>query len=348
MGSYSRTRAPRMPFTEEQMKQVFNTSIIDLAVRNGFEIEKGDRNTVHVKHSGGLYLFKHGRGYYQFTSGKKGNIIQFAQEYLGAGNFKDAVELVLGYHVCGQPDVPVPPAEKKPRGKLVLPERDRDCNRTLAYLCQTRGIDREIVCAMICQGRVFQAVTRKNGYTFRNCAFVGFDHSGTPRYCALRSCDSGRQFRQDAENSDKTYGFCMEGRSCRVYEFEAPIDAMSHATLCKLYGIDWQADHRVAEGCLSDRALSRYLKHHPEISEIVFCYDNDVDGKDSRGQPRNHGQVQARLSAVAFAKAGYKVFIQTPQTKDFNQDLVTFREMIARGQDCPEKAETGEMEPAGP
>ena len=55
---------------------------------------------------------------------------------------------------------------------------------------------------------------------------------GKPRYCALRAPGSERKFRQDVENSDKTYGFCMEGRSDRVYEFEAPIDAMSHATLC--------------------------------------------------------------------------------------------------------------------
>ncbi len=50
-----------MPFTEEQMKQVFDTNIIDFAVRHGFEVEKGDRNTVHVKHSGGLYLFRHAK-----------------------------------------------------------------------------------------------------------------------------------------------------------------------------------------------------------------------------------------------------------------------------------------------
>ena len=72
-----------MPFTEEQMRQVFDTNLIDFAVKHGYEIEKGDRNTVHVKYSGGLYLFKHGRGYYQFTGGKSGNIIQFVQEYMG-------------------------------------------------------------------------------------------------------------------------------------------------------------------------------------------------------------------------------------------------------------------------
>ncbi len=335
-----------MPFTEEQMKQVFGTNIIDFAVSHGFEVEKGDRNTVHVKHSGGLYLFRHGRGYYQFAGQKSGNIIQFAQEYLGAGDFKGAVEMILGCRAYENEGHYVAPVEKKPRGELVLPPKDRDFNRTIAYLAQTRGIDTEIVYAMINQGKVYQAVTRKEGYTFQNCAFVGYDGDGKPRYCALRSPGSGKKFRQDVENSDKTYGFCMEGRSGRVYEFEAPIDAMSHATLCKLHGIDWREDHRVAEGCLSDKALSRYLESHPEIQEVVFCYDNDTEGKDARGQPCNHGQEQARHSAEAFAKAGYRVFIQTPRTKDFNQDLVEFRKMQDRSRDGPGKAGTEEMEEA--
>ena len=56
-----------MPFTEEQMKQVFETNLIDFAVQNGFTInpnsKRNDRNAVHVKGYGGLFLFRHGRGY---------------------------------------------------------------------------------------------------------------------------------------------------------------------------------------------------------------------------------------------------------------------------------------------
>ena len=36
-------RGRPMPFTEEQMRQIYNTNIIDFAVRNGFEIEKSDK-----------------------------------------------------------------------------------------------------------------------------------------------------------------------------------------------------------------------------------------------------------------------------------------------------------------
>lgn len=76
-------RGRPMPFTEEQMRQIYNTNIIDFAVRNGFEIEKSDKATVHVKHNGGLYLFKHGRGYYSFTEERGGDIVEFAMNYLG-------------------------------------------------------------------------------------------------------------------------------------------------------------------------------------------------------------------------------------------------------------------------
>lgn len=332
-----RTQNRAMPFTEEQMAQIYGTNIIDFAVQNGFVVDPGDkksdRNCVHVKNSDGLYLFRHGRGYKHFSTESKGNIVDFVKQFMGAVDFKSAAELILGCRAYEQTGHFVQPVEKKARGDLVLPPKDSDFNRTIAYLVQARGIDKEIVYAMINQNKVYQSRIEKNGSVFRNCAFVGYDGDGKPRYCALRAPSADNHFRQDAENSDKTYGFCMEGRSTRVYEFEAPIDAMSHATLCKLNGIDWREDHRVAEGCLSDKALCRYLERHPEITEIVFCYDNDRDGRLSDGTPHNHGQARAETSAKAFEDLGYTTYIQTPNTKDFNQDLTTFREMARRFSD---------------
>ena len=331
-------RARGMPFTEEQMQKIYNTNLINFAVEHGFEIEKGDRNTVHVKHSGGLYLFKHGRGYTCFSKpDSKGNIVDFVREYMGAVDFKSAAEIILNCRAYESNEYNIPPVEKKPRGDLVLPPKDECFDRTIAYLTHTRGIDAEIVNAMIDQGRVYGARTEKSGYRFQNCAFVGYDERGTPRYCALRSPNADSHFRQDVENSDKTCGFTMEGHSNRVYEFEAPIDAMSHATLCKLHGIDWRKDHRVSEGCLSDKALHRYLRFHPEITEIVFCYDNDLEGKLADGTPHNHGQIQAKKSVGTYTNLGYKCFIQTPKTKDFNQDLLTYRAILQADEHEPGK-----------
>lgn len=319
----------QMPFTEEQMRQIYHTNIIDFAVHNGFDIEKGDRATVHVKNSGGLYLFKHGRGYYSFTEEKGGNIVEFAMSYLGLER-REAMERILGCSTCESTVHVVAPQEKASRGRLVLPPRDADGRRAYAYLTQTRRIDPEIVQAMMEQGRVYQSRQEVNGRIHRNCAFVGYDRNGAPRYCALRGLSSDSSFRQDVENSDKTYGFLMEGRGRRVYEFEAPIDAMSHATLCKLQGMDWRQDYRISEGCLSDRALKRFLEQHPEIREIVFCYDNDTDGKLADETPHNHGQVRAAQAKHFFDSLGYITYIQTPTQKDFNKMLTMLYEQPAR------------------
>jgi len=323
-----------MPFTEEQMKQVFDTNIIDFAVANGFQIEKGDRHTVHVKNSGGLYFFNHGRGFYHFTTEKKGNIIDFVMEYFGRSTKTEAIEMILNCEAYGQTGHIVSPVEKAPKSEMILPPKAPNFNQAIAYLVQTRGIEKDIVYTLINQGKIFQSreikVDKKTGElkTYQNCCFVGYDEAGKARYCSQRSMYSNSSFKQDRENSDKTYGFIMGGRSRRVYEFEAAIDSISHAALCKLHGIDWTKDHRVAEGCLSDKALSRYLEHHPEITEIVFCYDNDVDGRLPGGTPHNHGQIKAEQASREFAGLGYKTFIQTPRDKDFNLDLRAFKGML--------------------
>lgn len=339
-------RGRLMPFTEEQMRQIYDTNIIDFAVRNGFEIEKSDKATVHVKNSGGLYLFKHGRGYYSFTEEKGGNIVEFAMHYLGLEK-RDAMERILGCRAYEQTVHIVTPQEKAERGKMRLPPRDTDDRRVFAYLTKTRRIDPEIVQAMMKQGKVYQSRQEVNGRVRRNCAFVGYDSRGTPRYCALRGPSADSSFRQDMENSDKTYGFLMEGRSRRVYEFEAPIDAMSHATLCKLHGIDWRKDYRISEGCLSDKALKQFLKDHPQVREIVFCYDNDVDGKLADGTPHNHGQARAAQAKEYFASLGYVTSIQTPSQKDFNKMLTSLYEQSVQGEQSPagQEAEEDGLEP---
>lgn len=326
-----------MPFTEEQMRQIYGTNIIDFAIAQGFEVEKGDRATVHVKNSGGLYLFKHGRGFYCFSEEKGGDIVDFAMRYLGLDKI-GAMEAILGSRAYELTSPAVPRQEKAPRGTLILPPRDEDDRRVFAYLTKTRRIDPEIVREMMRQGRVYQTRQETGGKIRRNCAFVGYDEEGIPRYCALRGPSADSSFRQDVEHSDKTYGFVMEGKSGRVYAFEAPIDAMSHATLCKMQGVDWRRDYRVSEGCLSGRALRRFLELHPEVREIVLCYDNDVDGKLVDGTPHNHGQERAEQEKAYFASQGYAVCIQTPCEKDFNRVLTRLYEQPACEKEVAEDA----------
>lgn len=47
-----RTQVRKISFTEELMQQIYSTNLTDFDLQHGFEIEKGNKNTAHVKHSG--------------------------------------------------------------------------------------------------------------------------------------------------------------------------------------------------------------------------------------------------------------------------------------------------------
>jgi len=136
-----------------------------------------------------------------------------------------------------------------------------------------------------------------------------------------------QNYRGDVLNSDKSYGFEIPGRSNRLFVFESPIDAMSHATLTKFMHKDWKEDNRLSLGGLTDLALDRYLKQHPNINQIIFCLDNDYKATHPlTGELQNHGQIATRRMAAKYSKQGYDVkrILPTMPYKDFNEQLVSF------------------------
>ena len=76
--------------------------------------------------------------------------------------------------------------------------------------------------------------------------------------------------------------------SCSL--FESAVDLLSFATLLKLYGKPWNADHLVSlAGVYKPKqeirdsslplALSQYLSDHPNIRTVHLCLDNDMGGR---------------------------------------------------------------------
>jgi hypothetical protein len=311
-----------LPYTKEQISQANSINLIDYAAINGYMLEDGGKKSLHVKHSGGLYLFKESNRFYHHTTEKTGGPIDFIIQFEGK-TFLEAV----GHLINERPNIGeyVPPAipAKKKRGELVLPDRADNVRRVYWYLCSARGIDSEIVSKLMKEKKVYQQAERGN------CVFVGYDENKVPKYCAKRGTSPDRPYKGDADNSDKGYPFSMEGTSKRLYVLEGPIDVMSHAALCKMHSIDYMQDHRISLGCLSDRALEWYLKQHPEIKQIIFALDNDIDGKAPDGSPCNHGQVAAQKFAAKYADRGCDTAVQPPTAKDFNEDLLSIRAQTA-------------------
>ena len=213
--------------------------------------------------------------YYRFSTGKGGNVINFAMEQNG-WTFQQAVRSLCGEEI--QKSVPKQtyiPAKQIPehKEKMILPKANSDARRAFAYLVKTRHIDSQIVTQLMREHKIYENDKH-------SCVFVGFDKNGQAGYASVRSTYTmGNSYRGDVKNSDKRHCFTLNGKSDSVYVFEAPIDAMSHATLTKVSGWDWQEDWRIALGGVSDLGLQQFLSLHPEIKNIHFATDNDEQGK---------------------------------------------------------------------
>ncbi len=307
-------------YTKEQIKQANEVNLIEFSRSHGFTLSKSDNKAWKVENFGGLFVFQ--GGFYHHTEEKKGNPIKFVQEYMGL-TFPQAVELLIGARGTlhqQEETYYVPPIKENPQKEdMILPKSASNTNDLDNYLIGERCLDKEIVNELKQEGAIYQALTQKGNYQFSNCAFVGYDKQNKPKYCSLRSM--ANNFRQDISNSDKSYPFVIKGRSNRLFVCESPIDVISHATLTKLNQGDYKEDTRISTGGLMDKALERYLEENPHITTIVFAFDNDIDGKNFKGEHHNHGQIFGEKCANKFQAKGYRVMIQKPQQKDFNSDL---------------------------
>ena len=167
-----------------------------------------------------------------------------------------------------------PLVEPPPARALALPERNRDDNRVLAYLCGQRGLRREVVEHCRAIGALYESAH------YHDCVFVGNDEDGTPRHAAIRAI--GRDFKRDAEGSDKRYTFALQapnGPHRALYVYEAAIDALSGASLLLLDGQPWRDRHYLSLAGVSPLPIIQYLTAHPEIETVMLCLDIDESGR---------------------------------------------------------------------
>jgi len=163
-------------------------------------------------------------------------------------------------------------SEQSERATFVLPRRHKDNRRVIAYL-QSRGIDKDIILECISRGSLYE------GANWHNCVFTGKDENGKTRFAALRSTTTS--FKGDADGSDKRYGFILPPENPKSHEvaiFEAPINCLSHQTLCKQEFIAPFDGWRLSLSGTSDLALKHFLKTHAKITHCVICTDNDDPG----------------------------------------------------------------------
>ncbi|MGC4019976.1 MAG: DUF3991 and TOPRIM domain-containing protein [Muricomes sp.] len=196
-------------------------------------------------------------------------------------NFMQAVE-IIAEQAAIQPPISIP-TEKTKEKILLLPKPYRYQEYVVSYL-QGRGIDVDMIEFCLNTGRIYESEYH------HNAVFVGRDKEEKPRYAALRGI--GTDFIGEASGSDKNYSFSIsaEKKSERAHLFESAIDLLSYATLQKLEGKNWRAEHLLSlagvyqpakeiERSKIPAALTRFLKEHTEVREVVLHLDNDRAGR---------------------------------------------------------------------
>ena len=150
---------------------------------------------------------------------------------------------------------------------------------------------------------------------------MGKDENGVPRSAFQRGCQGS--FRGDVAGSQKQYGFLIpaESENCDTVEiYEAPIDAMSGATL-RQYKHDspWRSVHYLALGGLNHQPIDYFLQQHPEVKRVSLCIDRDDPGRNF-----------TKIVAKRLAERGYIVQDTPPAIgKDYNDYLLAARRLIS-------------------
>lgn len=225
-------------------------------------------------------------GYWNYFNGGFGgkNAVDYVEKMLGY-KFPESIEYIIK-KMNGRIPVYIPQAEKRNNATLILPEKNDNTNRVKQYL-NSRGIDNEIIQKCIEKHLIYE---EKH---YHNAVFVGYDEMGNARYAGCRATNESK-FKSDATGSSKQYSFKLESnkKTDKIFIFEGAIDALSYATLFKLYGQNWEdktlislagvyQPAKIIEQSKVPVAISNYLEKHTEVTKIYLCLDNDEAGRNA-------------------------------------------------------------------
>ena len=311
-------------FTDEQINAAKNMSTVDVIHQyTGYDFKRMGREWKCKEHDS-LVVFADGKGWVWYSQDIKGASAIDWLTKVERMSFPEAMQALIGGSVPSISQLDITSSPQQPKELILPPKATTRYTNVYMYLTEHRGIAPEIVKQCFKDDIIYQD-------DHNNCVFIGYDENKQPKYASKRGTytfPGAKTYKRDCQGSDKTYGFVMQGSvASHVYVFEAPIDALSHATLTlekskglgrEDYLTSWRKHTRIALGGVSDAALKRYLDAHKDVKEISFCLDNDEAG------------IKAAASHKAkYEQLGYTVNVYTvPNSmgKDYNEFLCLYRE----------------------
>lgn len=247
----------------------------------------------------------------QYTQ-EGGDAVKFLQYFYGMSE-----EQAVAEHLCtvagdwlrvmqaggSHNEVSVANDYAKKMQRLRCPAANGNMRRVFAYLCQTRGIDPEVVSAFAHARLLYESADK------HNAVFVGMDGNGETRHIHMRGTLTGAGFRQTLAGSEKAYSFHHTGAGPQLYVFEAPIDMLSYISL---YPDNWKENSYVSLCGVGSTPVQRFLEEVPQLEEVVLCLDNDEAG---------HTAAQ-RIARELLDEWEVEVSAHFPEQKDWNEELL--------------------------
>ena len=266
-----------MRITDEQKEKANLVNLPKFLMSHGFDLKKVGREYVWKDHDS-LHIKDNGSGergqWFRFRENKGGDNIGFLREYMDM-SFIDAVEALTGEHI-DRTYTPSRTYESKPvqqtARELSLAEADNS-RRVFAYLCKTRGLDYDMLSALVKKGTISQE--EKTG----NVLFKYFGTDGKVIGAEKVGTSTEHKFKGIATSSAGGHGFeVVRGTGEKAFFFESAIDMLSYLQMhdqeldnCRLVSM---------MGVKPNIVLDTMLRHNISPENVFLCSDNDTAGND--------------------------------------------------------------------
>lgn len=259
----------------------------------------------------------------RFQKGQKGSagsVIDFAIEFNGARDAKDAMRQIASlYGIEGDKGATV--EYKKPEpvkrekalerrvGNVILPDRDKDNRCVYAYLLKTRAIDHSVIRYFLGKKMLYQDV-------HKNCVF----HTKQIFGC-VRGTNDANRFIADLEGCDYNECFFIRpnAKANTLIVAESVIDIMSIMTQMVREGKRYtDYSYLAIAGTGKMPSLFIHLMKEPKINAVVLAFDND-----------EAGQKASRIAEAGLLESGFNgryAVASAPSGKDWNDYVKASRD----------------------
>ena len=266
-----------MRIIDEQKERANLVNLPQFLMSHGFDLKKVGKEYVWKEHDS-LHIKDNGPGergqWFRFSENKGGDNIGLLREYMDM-SFIDAVEALTGEHI-DRTYTPSHTYEPKPvqqtARELSLAEAD-NARRVFAYLCKTRGLDYDMVSALVRGGSIAQE--EKTG----NVLFKYYDEHGKVIGAEKVGTSTEHKFKGIATGSAAGHGFeVVRGTGEKAFFFESAIDMLSYLQMhdkeltdCRLVSM---------MGVKPNIVLDTILRNNISPDHVFLCSDNDTAGNE--------------------------------------------------------------------